>query len=652
MGNPIRIVVVGAGYGGVLTAKKLAASIGKSGMVEITLIDKNTYHTMLTELHEVAAGRVSEKSVRLDLKTIFLGRAVTVVQDGIERIDFNQRVVISANNRYAYDYLVIGTGSKPTFFGIEGAEQYCHQLWSYDDAVKLKHHILKQFSKASNENDSEKRRGYLRFITVGCGFTGVEMVGELAEWVPRLCREYHIQPEEVEVMAVDVLPTVLPIFPENLVRKAVRRLEKMGVNILTGTGVTAVGEDFAVIANKGTYKTNTVIWTAGIEGSTLTKGLSVRTEGRGRIVTNMYLQAESHSEVYVVGDNVFALSGPENKPVPQMVENAEHSADLVAHNIAASIKGGRLKVYEPKFHGAMVCIGGKYGIAHIGLPGRFIEVSGFMAMFVKHFINMLYFFQVAGIAKCWAYFKQEFYHVPDRRSFVGGLISKATPNLWVVPLRLFLGYKWFEEGWSKLPRLLADPGDIFLIPSPVSVEAITGATQEVGGYVVNTAPVVADAVSSATQAGAAAPEVVANGSNAVEAAVQSMTQWGQALPVPDFVSVLTSKTMQLFFYTPDGGYTFLAQLFQGGMIMAEMGIGLCLMAGLFAFPASIAAIAMGIMIWASGMAPVEMLWYMCAAVATMGGSGSVLGLDYYVLPWLKTIWNRIPVVKKWYLFIE
>lgn len=632
-----KIIILGAGYGGVLTAKKLARKLGRTDVAEITLIDSNTYHTMLTELHEVAAGRVPEKSVRLDLKRIFRGRPVTVVQDTIQKINLEERTLVSEKHTYLYDYLIVGTGSKPTFFGVKGAQERCFQLWSFDDAVKLKAHILEQFRLASNVSDPEIRREMLRFVNVGCGFTGVEMVGELAEWVPRLCREYQVDPAEVEVMAVDVLPKVLPIFPDNLITKAENRLRKLGVKIFTGTGVSEVGAEAVEITGMGSVKTRTVIWTAGIEGSALVGSLAIKKEARHRIVTNQYLQAVDHPEVFVVGDNAYIIAGADNRLVPQMVENAEHSAASVAHNLWESISGRPLKPYHPEFHGAMVSIGGGYGVAHLGLPGRFFGLWGFPAMFVKHLINMVYFFQVAGLAKCWSYFKLEFFHVPDRRSFVGGLISKATPNFWVVPLRVFMGFKWFLEGIAKLPRILANPGDVFLIPPPPAADGVSGATEAAAA-----APAAADTVTSAT----GTTEYVAEGAHG------TVTPYGDALPVPEFVSDLTQWFMGHLFYTAEGGYTILAQLFQAALVMGEVAVGLCLIAGLFTFPASVAAILLCTMFWASGSAAHEMLWYIAASFATMGGSGSVLGLDYYVLPWLKAQWNRIPLVKKWYLYIE
>ncbi len=673
MEKAVKIVIVGAGYGGVLTAKKLAKKHRKHNTLEITLIDKNTYHTMLTELHEVVADRVPEQSIRMDLNTIFSGRPVKIIQDEILNVDTKGKVLESLTTRYAYDYLVLGSGSKPTFFRIPGAEEHCFRLWSYEDAVKLKEHILTQFRQASNEPSGKIRKDLLRFVVVGCGFTGIEMVGELGEWIPRLCRSFKIPPEDVSLHAVDFLPKVLPLFPEKLILKTEKRLKKLGVQIHTNTSVQEVGSDYAILSGIGTLKTQTVIWTAGIEGSSLAGSMPLKKEGRNRIVANEYLQSSEDPHVYVVGDNIFTVAGPDEKPVPQMVENAELSADLVAHNILASVESKPQKAYMPSFHGAMVSIGGRYGVAHIGMPGKFVALSGFPAMFVKHFINLVYFMQVAGFNKCWSYVKLEFFKVPDRRSFVGGHFSKASPNFWLVPLRVFMGFKWFLEGLGKLPQILQDPTNIFLIPPPAN--SVTGATTQSsilqpmteGFHTLMMAPVsflggvgwaneASDAVSGATSAAIAAPVAQAvqasPGTVAPATAHMATSQFGQALPVPEFVTEITNKLMYIFFYTQDGGYTVLAQLFQAGIVLGEVVVGLCLIAGLFTFPASIAAILLCSVFWASGSSGHEMLWYFAASFATMGGSGSVFGLDYYVLPWLKSWWKRIPIIRKWYLFID
>lgn len=607
-----QIIVLGGGYGGVLTTKKLAKLLKKERDVRITLIDRNPYHTLLTELHEVAANRVDEDSIRIDLKKIFAGfRNVDVVLDHIRDIDFQANTLRSDQHTYTYDYLVIGTGSKPTFFGTPGAEEHSFTLWSYDDAIILRDHIAGMFRQAMKIRDPEVRREMLTFVVVGAGFTGVEMVGELAEYVEELCAAFHIGRDEVSVQVADMAPKILPILPDRLIRKAEKRLQKLGVQITTGKKISAVGERSVTVGDQ-VIPTRTVIWTAGIEGSDLVERLDVRQQGRKRIMTNDKLQTVDYPNVYVVGDNIFYIPEGETNPVPQMVENAERSAPLIAHNIAADIRNKEKKPYKPSFHGMMVCIGSRYGVAYVGTKKKKFALSGFVAMFIKHFINMLYLFQVAGFNKVYSYMLHEFFHVKNNRSFVGGHLAKRSPNFWLFPLRIFIGAKWFTEGWKKLLDVLDDPGNIFLIPAKAA-DATSGAS-------------VADAASSASAA--------------------------EALPVPDFIESIVSWSMDLLFYKADGSFTSMAYVFQTGMIVAELLFGLLLIAGLFTAVSSVATVLMGLMIWASGMAAQEMLWYLAGGIALIGGSGSTLGLDYYVLPRLKKAWRKIPFVKRWYLYAD
>ncbi|MDF2595907.1 MAG: FAD-dependent pyridine nucleotide-disulfide oxidoreductase, partial [Clostridia bacterium] len=239
-----KIVIIGAGYAGVLTAKKLAKKLKKNEDVSITIIDKNPFHTMLTELHEVAANRVDEDSIKISLKKVFAGRKVDVKLDTVDSINFEKKIVNGTNENYEYDYLVLAAGSKPTFFGVEGADEFAFKLWSYEDAVVLKDHIHNTFRKASLETNLDKKKQLLTFHVVGAGFTGVEMVGELAEYVPILCEKYEIDRELVTVCNVDILKRTVPILPEKLSNKVENRLRKMGVRLMLNTSVAAIGSDF------------------------------------------------------------------------------------------------------------------------------------------------------------------------------------------------------------------------------------------------------------------------------------------------------------------------------------------------------------------------------------------------------------------------
>jgi NADH:ubiquinone reductase (H+-translocating) len=630
------IVVLGAGYGGILTAKKLAKKFKKNQDVSITLIDKHSYHTMLTELHEVAAGRVPEDAIRIDLDKVFSGRKVDIVLDEIKNIDFDKKELIGEVGHYVYDYLVLGTGSKPTFYGCKGAQEHALTLWSYEDALKIKYRVLQAFGQASVEKSPEKRSHLLTFVVIGCGFTGIEMIGELAEWSEHLCHDFNINQDEVKFYVMDLLPRVLPMFKEKLIVKTEKRLKKLGVEVLTHSNITEVKKDGVCIEGKEEIPTYTTIWAAGVEGSDLMTqidGRVIQKAARNRVQTDAYLRAQNKEDVFVVGDNIFYIPEGEERPVPQMVENAEHSSALVAKNIAATIYKKPLKTYQPAFHGAMVCIGGRYGVAQVGTPKTQFVLSGFLAMFVKHFINLIYFIQVAGFNKVWQYMMHEFFHVEDKRSFVGGHFSKRSPNFWLVPLRLFVGLKWMLEGLEKLPKIMKDPNDIFLIPSKVPVSGATEWVEEV-----------------ATEA------IVWTTTLPVPDFIENIISWmlnlkgAYALPVPGFITTLVESSMDLMFYQASGEFTVLASVFQTIMVLGEIAVGGALIIGLFTALASVGSIVMGVMIWTSGMAPVEMLWYLAGAVALIGGSGSTFGLDYYVLPFLKKKWKKLKFVKKWYLF--
>lgn len=669
-----RIVVVGAGYAGILTAKKLAKKFKKHEDVSVTIIDKNPFHTMLTELHEVAANRVDEDSIKISLKKVFAGRKVDIKLDTVTTIDYDKKTVVGNQETYKYDILVMSAGSKPTFYGVPGAEEYSHQLWSYDDAVELREHIHNMFRKASCEPDATNRKKMLTFYVVGAGFTGVEMVGELAEYVPFLCEKYDIDKSEVTMYNVDGLSRPIPNLPEKLSNKVTRRLEKMGVKLLLNTTVSAIGADYIELKNGDKvdhHEASTIIWAAGIQSSDITQasGEKLELNRGGRIQVDTYLRSTKDENVYVVGDNMYYIPEGEERPVPQMVENAEQSAATAANNIFCAITGkGEMKEYKPSFHGVMVCIGGRYGVAHVGLPNHMFSLPSFLAMFAKHFINIVYFIQVLGWNKIFSYIKHEFFTIRNCRSFVGGHFSNRTPSFLLVPLRVWLGAIWlFEgimkivEGWFTSPKLTGFFGgadawydSILNAAAGGASDAVTAAT----GAAAATAPV-ADAVSSATGVVADAANTVAGAIGHVlinfdflgifrvifisgkELAESTISDYAFKLDVPFmnwFIEklILPSDTVQL-----------VMQIF---IVVAEILIGLALIGGLFTTPASGASLALQFMFVCSTGLYLSTFWMIFAGIAVLIGAGRTIGLDYYAMPALKKGWKRLPIVRKLYIY--
>lgn len=653
------IVVVGAGYAGVLATKKLEKKLRKRGVAnetQITIIDKHPYHTMLTELHEVAACRVGEESVKMNLDQIFAGRKVKVVLDTVNKIHFEENKITGENGEYSYDYLVLAAGSKPTFYGVEGAEEHSYTLWSYDDAVILRDRIHDCFRLAADEPNAQKRQELLTFYVIGAGFTGVEMMGELAEYVPVLCERFHIKREDVKLVNVDGLSRAVPVLPEKLSAKVERRLKKMGVEVLLNANVVEVGENFIKMKEGEEvkqYTAGTIVWTAGIESAELTAEAAkeVKSGGRGRIAVDAYLRSVDYENVYVIGDNMFYTAPGEENPVPQMVENAEHSADAAANNIAVAItKKGKLEEYAPKFHGIMVCVGGRWGTARGGMAKHQMNLPSFFAMFAKHFINIIYFIQVMGWTKVCSYLTHEIFTIRNRRSFVGGHFSNRTPSFLLVPLRVWLGAVWvFEavmkivEGWFQKPMLSEFFGganawynsiiaSYFGIAPAQSVDAVASATATGADAAASAGTLLLDWDFGLFET------IFVSGK---DLASSTLADYAFKLNIP-FVNwsvdnmVLASDSMQMFM--------------QIVIVLLELAIGLGLMGGLFTFPSAAVSVILQFMFLSTTGLYLNGIWMVFASIAVLIGAGRTIGLDYYVGPFLKKHWKNVKWVKRWYLY--
>ena len=632
--NKKKIVVLGGGYAGVHAAKTLNKAFKKhQDKVEVTLIDKKHHHILLTELHEVAGARVSEDSVKISFDRIFAGKKVNVVQDTIVEIDFKKQQLIGQRAKYGYDELIIGTGATTADFNIPGVKEHAFYLWSLEEAIKIRCHIEETVRLAALEADEKKRKQMLTFVVAGGGFTGVEMVGELLEYLPILCKTNKIDYEkEVQLILCEGLGTILNMLPEKPMKKAWEYMEKKGVKIMVNNLITNVTADGFTTRQGADIKTKTLIWTCGIRGTEFGEKLKI-TDGKiGRKLVNEYMQTPDYENVYVVGDGMWFLEN--NRAVPQIVEAAEQTAKTAARSIIYKVKTELgLKAKEPvpfksNFHGFMVSIGGRYAVSHTAG----ISLSGFFAMALKHLVNVYYQSGVCGINGAWAYLKHEIFNIKNNRSLIGGLAANKVPAYWTTFLIIFLGVMWLIEGGGKIADgwLTDTTGSKVYWGSADGVAGATGAVTEA----------VASATTAATQAVASATQAVAD------------TVSGATGEVAQFAPPLLKEPLAIYTWINE---TFVAQapyFFQVVIVLVEVAIGLMFIGGFLTFPAAIVSLGLSIMFLIGALAGKEILWYMAVSIVMLGGAGKAFGLDYWVMPWLKKIWNMTPLAKKTYLYLD
>ena len=609
-----RIVILGGGYAGVHAAKNLHKAFKKmQDQVEITLIDRNRFHILMTELHEVAGNRVKQNSVKISFDRIFSGKMVHVVQDEIRDIDFTKQVLTGDRGSYSYDQLIIGTGGETADFKIPGVKEHAFYLWSLENALAIRYHVETMVKEAAREADDEKRKQLLTFVVAGGGFTGVELVGELAEWLPHLCEKNKLDSSDVRIINCEALGQILNMLPEGPRQKAEKYMRKQGIEIMLNSLITEVNEEGFSIRGGSFIKTKTLVWTCGVRGTEFGEKLSITDGKMGRKLVNEYMQSPDHENVYVVGDGMYFQE--DNRPVPQIVEAAEQSAKTATDGVIYTIKtalgkkANPPKPFKSNFHGYMVSIGGRYAVSHTGG----ISLSGFFAQAMKHMVNMYYQAGVCGVNGAWTYLKHEILEIKHKRSLIGGMASYRVPSYWTTFLRMFLGVMWLIEGFGKITEgWLTDT---------------TGSKVYWGN---------ADDVAAASEAW---------GDTAVETAT-AVTE-----AVKQFAPPVLEQPLAIYTWINE---VFVAQapyLFQIMIVLAEVGIGLCFLGGLFTFPAAVVSLGLSTMFLIGALAGKEIFWYMAVSIMMLGGAGRAFGLDYWVMPYLKKLWNKTPLAKKTYLFM-
>ncbi len=696
--NKQNIVIVGGGYAGVLTAKKLIKKLKKeikAGEVELTLIDRQPYHTLMTELHEAAFDRTNSEAIKVYHKKIFNEKYINLMLANVESIDYDGKSIETDNGTVNYDYLVEATGANVTHFGVEGAEEHTIPMWSFNDTRTAMSKVLELFDRAEKSNNPDLRKELLTFVVAGAGFTGVEVAGELKEWIDRtLIYKYPtIKPSEITMHVIDGAPRILNSFSEKPAAKAHKFMEnKLGINIILNSFITKVEHNKVHFGEGNSITSHCILWTSGITCTPISPE-TLEIERGNRIKVTPELQTEGKEGAYVLGDIMHYIPEGKDRPVPQMVENCEHAAPIVANNIATKIKGqdDKTKTYAPEFHGAMACIGGRYGVAELLFAGKSMMLTGFFAMFVKHMINVIYLLQATSLGKVWHYIRVEFFEVRDRRSFVGGNLAAQSPSLYLVPLRIWLGWYWLSSGAPKLihkiqggweavcveteifPTDVKNYGEFCTNVYPQGEAAFNAAngigTDAAGGASAAVADTASQVASSAADAVASASTAVADtASQAVAATTQAdgilasidafftalaptSTPFGMGYDlnviIPDFIQVplhdLMFKSVEMI-----SGMEWLMELV---FDFAEFALGGLILIGFFTEFAAIGLLILSIMIsagsWMSydGIVVLGLLFSICAAIPmiNLGGKDVMpISVDYFVRPW----WRKRALKKR------
>jgi NADH:ubiquinone reductase (H+-translocating) len=381
-----RVVIVGGGFAGIAAAHAL-----RHADVEIVLIDRRNHHIFQPLLYQVATAVLSPAEIAAPIRQLEVKqRNFSVLLAEVTGIDVASRTIEASSpgvgvRKIAFDYLVVATGMRPSYFGHDEFARYAPGLKSLSDAETIRAKILGAFELATMTEDDDERARLMTFVLVGAGPTGVELAGSLAHLVKVTLRGNfrRIDPTKASIILLDAGKRVLPTFAEAVSRKVARRLQKLGVKVLTGVKVETVDEQ-GVVAGGNRIPSGTVLWTAGVAASPLPKMLGTKTDRAGRALVDPFLKVVEAPGVFVVGD---AASVMQNEhPVPGVAQAAIQEGRYVGRLIAKELKRREVKRPFRYFDkGNMAVVGKNYAVLERG----WLCTGGFLTWLVWAFVHVL-----------------------------------------------------------------------------------------------------------------------------------------------------------------------------------------------------------------------------------------------------------------------
>ncbi len=379
-----KIVILGAGYAGMMTGSRL-----ERFSQEFTLINQNSYHYFTTLLHEVAGGRSIPSNYVVPLTDVLSRPTTHVVIDEVLGIDREGCTVqLKSGRKEWYDFLVITLGSVPEYFGIPGLAENSLVLNSLDSAIRIHDHIVKQMELYMLDRDLR----HLRIVVGGGGLTGIELLGELLDLVPKLCVKYGIPEELVDVQTIEAAPEILPQMPDALRRKAVNFLMFKGAKLHMNTKITKVTAETVHLEGDEIIETGTIIWTGGVRANPLLASAGFTIDRRGRAKVNPFLQSVDDARVFLGGDSAWC-EGENGRPIPPTAQMASQMGHVIADNLTALANGRQMKPFHARPLGTLASLGREVGVGTVlGVP-----VQGVIGGMFKESSKLKYLWELGGL---------------------------------------------------------------------------------------------------------------------------------------------------------------------------------------------------------------------------------------------------------------
>ena len=377
-----RVVIIGAGFGGLSAAKSLAKA-----PFDVVMIDRYNYHMFQPLLYQVATAALSPGDIAFPIRTVFRRAPnVRVVLATVSAIDAERNEVIAEANRIPFDYLIVATGARQAYFGHDDWAPHAHGLKTIGDAVYLRDRILLAFEKAETETDPDERRRLLNFVVVGGGATGVELTGAIAELAKRtLASDFRtINPGSARIVLVEAGPRLLRQFDESLSHSAQRALEKLGAEVRLGTAVTGCDEA-GISMGPERIETRTIMWSAGVEASPAGRWLGAETDRAGRVKVEPDLSLPGRPHIFVLGDTAL-VTGVGGQPLPGVAPVAKQQGAYVAQVIVARVAGRPVAPFHYRDYGMLATIGRSHALVQFGR----VKLSGFPAWVLWCFAHIFF----------------------------------------------------------------------------------------------------------------------------------------------------------------------------------------------------------------------------------------------------------------------